>query len=148
MAKDITIQISGTADQGIQIFGDLLAKARHNAGFFVFSVNDFESQIRGGHNSHLLKISGQPLSAPCPVPYMLVNINENHYKYYVNRIHRNGIIIINNETDETDMSNIWNIPLDRIAKDSGGQIASNTVTTGLILAILGAIAADCRFFPL
>ena len=42
MVKDITILIGGAAGQGIQTIGALLAKVCHNAGLFIFSVDDFE----------------------------------------------------------------------------------------------------------
>ena len=54
MGNDITILIGGAAGQGIQTIGALLAKVCHNAGLFIFSMDDFESRVRGGHNFHLL----------------------------------------------------------------------------------------------
>ena len=162
MAKEITIQITGAAGQGIQTIGELLIEVCHNAGLFVFSVDDFESRVRGGHNFHLLRISEQPLSAPCAMPDILVDIDGSHYESYIKTMNPDGIILINNDLNGHDpdnflnsdrqdksgeitdgsgenyLSNTFNIPLDQIAKDSGGRIVSNTVAAGLILAILGA----------
>ena len=162
MAKEITIQIAGAVGQGIQTIGELLIEVCHNAGLFVFSVDDFESRVRGGHNFHLLRISEQPLSAPCAMPDILVDIDGSHYESYIKTMNPDGIILVNNDLNGHDPDNFlnsdrqdksgeitdgsgknhvlkrFNIPLDQIAKDSGGRIVSNTVAAGLILAILGA----------
>lgn len=48
MNTDVALNISGAAGQGIQTIGDLLCDVCHQSGLFIFSVDDFESRIRGG----------------------------------------------------------------------------------------------------
>ena len=64
MTTEITLKIGGEAGQGIQTIGTLLAEVCQKAGLFIFSVDDYESRIRGGHNFNLLRISDTPVKAP------------------------------------------------------------------------------------
>jgi 2-oxoglutarate ferredoxin oxidoreductase subunit alpha len=142
MNKDITILIGGAAGQGIQTIGALLAKVCHNAGLFIFSVDDFESRIRGGHSFHLLRISETPLTAPCFEPDILVAIDDKTYEYHKNTLSSRGIILLNKEKKKKEKLNIHTIPLEFLAEQAGGKIASNTIAAGAILAILGAEFKD------
>ncbi len=138
MAKDITILIAGAAGQGIQTIGALLARVCHNAGLFIFSTDDFESRIRGGHSFHQLRISTQALGAPSRHIDILVAINERDYEVHKDRLKKNGIALINSDKENTTDSNVFHLPFDAAAKEAGGVIASNTVAAGAILAIIGA----------
>ena len=142
MHQDITILIGGAAGQGIQTIGALLAKVCHNAGLFIFSVDDFESRIRGGHSFHLLRISETPLSAPCFEPDILVAIDTKTYEYHKNTLSSHGIVLYNSNDSKKAESNIYNIPLELLAQQAGGKIASNTIAAGAVLAILGAAFKD------
>ncbi|MCP4672266.1 MAG: 2-oxoacid:acceptor oxidoreductase subunit alpha, partial [Desulfobacula sp.] len=142
MNKDITILIGGAAGQGIQTIGALLAKVCHNAGLFVFSMDDFESRIRGGHSFHLLRISKTPLKAPCLEPDILVAIDAKTYEYHKEKLSSQGITLLNSNENKKAESNIYNIPLEFLAQQAGGKIASNIVAAGAVLAILGAAFKD------
>jgi hypothetical protein len=47
---DFSIKIGGEAGQGIQTIGDVLTKVFSRSGFHVFTHQDYESRVRGGHN--------------------------------------------------------------------------------------------------
>lgn len=134
--------IGGAAGQGIQTIGELLAKVCHNAGLFIFSMDDFESRVRGGHNFHLLRVSDKPISAPCPIPDILVAIDDKTYENHKDSVNPKGIILINDDKNNENSSNVFNIPLESLAKEAGGAISSNTVAAGAVLAILGAKFKD------
>ncbi|MEN8211720.1 MAG: 2-oxoacid:acceptor oxidoreductase family protein, partial [Thermodesulfobacteriota bacterium] len=142
MHKEITILIGGEAGQGIQTIGALLARVCHNAGLFIFSVDDFESRIRGGHSFHLLRISTQLLTAPCLKPDILVALDEKTHEYHKGTVSSRGIILFNSSEKRKEKSNIYNIPLEFLAEQAGGKIASNTVAAGVVLAIMGAAFKD------
>jgi len=61
---DYSIKIGGEAGQGIQTIGDTLARVFARNGFHVFSHQDYESRIRGGHNFYQLRLSNKPVVAP------------------------------------------------------------------------------------
>ena len=142
MENDITILIGGAAGRGIQTIGALLARVCHNAGLFIFSMDDFESRVRGGHNFHLLRVSDKPVSAPSTTLDILVAIDAKTYKYHRDSVTSKGIILVNDDQNETNVSNIFNIPLELLAKKAGGVISSNTIAAGAVLAIIGAKLKD------
>ena len=149
MTNDITILIGGAAGQGIQTIGTLLAKVCHNAGLFIFSTDDFESRIRGGHSFHLLRISNQPVSTPSIEPDILVAIDKKTLEYHRDEISPEGIVLNNKSSEnktvhESEGSNVFNIPLNNLAKQAGGTIFSNTVAAGAVLAVIGAKYNDFK----
>jgi 2-oxoglutarate/2-oxoacid ferredoxin oxidoreductase subunit alpha len=142
MTNDITILIGGAAGQGIQTIGSLLARVCHNAGLFIFSMDDFESRVRGGHSFHLLRISDQPVNTPSLQPDILVAIDENTFQLHKDQVPAKGIIIKRKNDNPSDDSNVFDIPLDQLAKESGGAIFANTVAAGAVLSLIGAEEGD------
>jgi len=142
MVQDISILIGGAAGQGIQTIGALLARVCNKAGLFIFSVDDFESRIRGGHSFHLLRISTQALTAPCSKPDILVALDEKTHEYHKDTVSANGITILNSDENRKEKSDIYHIPLELLAEQAGGKIASNTVAAGAVLAVIGAAFKD------
>lgn len=138
MARDITILIGGKAGQGIQTIGAILAGICHDAGLFVFSVDDFESRIRGGHSFHLLRVSTQPLSAPCYRPDILVAIDGDTYNIHKDKLAPNGIVVLNKDKLQDQEPGVFCVPFAELAREAGGAIASNTVAAGVVAAVMGA----------
>ena len=60
---DYSIKIGGEAGQGIQTVGDTLAKVFSKTGFHVFTNQDYESRVRGGHNFYQIRLSDKPVIA-------------------------------------------------------------------------------------
>ena len=60
---DYTIKIGGEAGQGIQTIGGTLAKLFARSGYHVFTHQDYESRVRGGHNFYQLRLADKPVSA-------------------------------------------------------------------------------------
>src|SRR5512139_3656914 len=61
---DTTIKIGGEAGQGIQTIGDVLCRVFARSGYHVFTNQDYESRIRGGHNFYQIRLSDAPVRAP------------------------------------------------------------------------------------
>lgn len=137
MKTDVTLKIAGAAGQGIQTIGDLLSEVCHQSGLFIFSVDDFESRVRGGHNFNLLRISDQELAAPGNRLDILVCINENAYDLHKEELRSGGIAIVNAENPGTKNKTRFEIPLKKLAEEAGNKITANTVAAGAVLAILG-----------
>lgn len=60
---DYSIKIGGEARQGIQTIGDTLARVFSRAGYHIFTHQDYESRIRGGHNFFHIRFSDKPIMA-------------------------------------------------------------------------------------
>lgn len=143
MGKKINILIGGEAGQGIQTIGELLSKVCHNAGLYIFSLNDFESRIRGGHSFNLLRISDEPVTAPEKRIDLLVCMDEATFDVHQEKIGQHTIVLLGSDMQKRagtgqSAGRIFNIPFDKLALEAGGQIVSNTVAAGTILSIIGA----------
>ncbi|SLM28633.1 PorA2 [Desulfamplus magnetovallimortis] len=137
MKTDITIKIGGEAGQGIQTIGTLLAEVCHCAGLYIFSVDDFESRIRGGHSFSLLRISNEPVMAPGHLPDILVAIDKRTMELNRDTLPSESMVILNSDTETGFKDNVLSIPLKGLAKEAGGLITANTVAAGAVLSLLG-----------
>ena len=63
MEKELTFKIGGEAGQGLVTIGDILAKLFARGGWHVFTSQDYESRIRGGHNIFQIRISQDTITA-------------------------------------------------------------------------------------
>lgn len=137
MAFDITIKIGGEAGQGIQTVGSLLSSVCQRAGLYVMAINDFESRIRGGHSFMQIRISDQPVHAPHHVVNLLVALDQQTYNLHKSEVESSGMILIEGDADGAE-DNLTHVPFEKLAREAGGKIASNTVAAGACLALLGA----------
>ncbi|MBA4368968.1 MAG: 2-oxoacid:acceptor oxidoreductase subunit alpha [Desulfobacterium sp.] len=136
MAVDITVKIAGEAGQGIQTVGDFLSLVCQKSGLYLMGINDFESRIRGGYSFFQLRISDQPVYAPCPEVDLLVALNQKCYDAYHRELTKEGLAMIDIQGEP--IANQAAIPIDALAAKAGGKIASNTVAAGACLGLLGA----------
>ena len=135
-AIDTTVVIGGEAGQGIQTIGQLLASACHDAGFYVFAVNDFESRIRGGHSFFRLRISDRPVQAPVERAHLLVALDENTIEVHRDHLAADGLILAEKEISGQSLP-LVSVPFTDLARDAGGRILANSVAAGACLALLG-----------
>ena len=138
MTTDLTLKIGGEAGQGIQTIGTLLAEVCHRAGLFTFSVDDFESRIRGGHNFNLLRVSDVPIAAPGNAIDILVAIDDKTLALNQKNLTPTAISILNSTERERSSASTLHLPLEELAKQAGNAITANTVAAGAALSIMGA----------
>lgn len=56
--NDLSIFIVGSAGEGIQTVGDVVARALLQSGVNVFTSKEYESRIRGGNSSYRIHVAG------------------------------------------------------------------------------------------
>lgn len=137
MNSELTIKIGGEAGQGIQTVGELITLTCHAAGFYVMSINDFESRIRGGHSFTQIRISQEPVCAPHHIVDLLVDLDGNTYNLHKNELSPNGIVIVDS-TETSKEDNVINLPMVDLAGEAGDKITSNSVAAGACLALIKA----------
>ncbi len=136
---DYSIKIGGEAGQGIQTIGDTLAKVFSRTGYHVFSHQDYESRIRGGHNFYQIRLSGLPVSAPREQVDIIVALDRESIKLHEAELGKQGRIIGDFSTLKMNADkNFLDIPFADLAVRSGGStIMANTVAIGAVLGMLG-----------
>jgi 2-oxoglutarate/2-oxoacid ferredoxin oxidoreductase subunit alpha len=137
---DYTIKIGGEAGQGIQTIGETLGHVFARAGFHVFTNQDYESRVRGGHNYYQIRFADQPVMAPKYAVDILVALDKESIPLHERELTSRGQIIYDADTlrEKHDAPAFLDIPFSRLATEHGGdKIMANTVATGAVLGMLG-----------
>ncbi|MBN2246736.1 MAG: 2-oxoacid:acceptor oxidoreductase subunit alpha [Candidatus Aminicenantes bacterium] len=136
---DVSIRIGGEAGQGMNVISGLLGKVFLRSGFWVFTHHDIMSRIRGGHNFSQIRFSTSPIRASSSQVQILVCLDKNTVNLYKDEI--KGVVIFDldkAEEEEIKGKKYLPIPLEKIAKEKGGDIRmANSVASGAVLAVLG-----------
>lgn len=137
---DYTIKIGGEAGQGIQTIGDTIGRVFARAGYHVFSHQDYESRIRGGHNFYQIRISERPIAASRQNVDILIALDKESIPQHEQELTENGRIVYDSSTLKMKQEGpvFFDIPFVELAVASGGErIMENTVATGAVLGMLG-----------
>ncbi len=136
---DYSIKIGGEAGQGIQTIGDTLARVFSRAGYHVFTHQDYQSRIRGGHNFFQIRFSDKPVMASRDRIDIIVALDKESILLHEKELSENGFILYDSSTlkQKHDKSNFLDIPFGSLAIEHGGsRIMANTVATGAVLGML------------
>jgi 2-oxoglutarate ferredoxin oxidoreductase subunit alpha len=136
---DYSIKIGGEAGQGLQTIGDVLAQVFSKAGYHVFSHQDYESRIRGGHNFYQIRVADSPVMSSRERIDVIVALDHASIKLHKNELTKQGILIYDSETlkENIDDPAFLDIPFKRLAIEEGGNpITANTVATGAVIGML------------
>lgn len=131
---DINIVVSGAAGQGVQTIGYIIAKTATEAGYNVFSWQEYESRIRGGSNSYRIRVSEDLVNAPLVKADIFIALDEQSKAKYRRLLGDDGILVDEQETGER----IITVPFVDIAqREFGDKLFANTVAAGALTAVLG-----------
>jgi 2-oxoglutarate ferredoxin oxidoreductase subunit alpha len=136
---DYTIKIGGEAGQGIQTIGETLGRVLSRAGLHVFTNQDYESRVRGGHNFYQIRIADRPVMAARDGVDILVALDRESIPLHGQELIPRGRIIYDSETlkEKHDEPAFLDIPFQRLAVQHGGdRVMANTVATGAVLGML------------
>ena len=131
---DINIVVSGAAGQGIQTIGYIIAKTASEAGYYVFSWQEYESRIRGGSNSYRIRVSDGSVNGPLVSADVFLPLDKTSKAKYRPLLKETGIMIDEHETGDR----VITVPFVSIAKTKfGNKLFANTVASGALAAVLG-----------
>jgi 2-oxoglutarate ferredoxin oxidoreductase subunit alpha len=137
---DYTVKIGGEAGQGIDTIGAILSKIFTRAGYFVFSHQDFESRVRGGHNFFQIRLSDKPVGASRNAIDVLVALDRQSIESHESELSEHGMIVYDAASlkEKFERPAFLDVPFtDMAIKHGGSKIMSNTVATGAVLGMLG-----------
>jgi len=142
--NDMTILIGGDAGQGLDSSGAGFCKALARSGLHVFSVQNNRSRIRGGHNFYVIKTSDQPIKSWTEPVQLIVALTEESIDIHQSKLVSGGAVIFDSEmkVDKTKFQKKKikpiEVPLSKIAKDSGGsKVMANTAALGAVAGLTG-----------
>ncbi len=137
---DYSIKIGGEAGQGIQTIGNTLAQVFSRAGYQVFTHQDYESRIRGGHNFYQIRFSEGPVTASREKINILIALDTDSIPLHQKELSENGIILYDSKSlkKKHEEEHFLDVPVVDLALEHGGnEIMANTVAVGAVLGMLG-----------
>ncbi len=137
---DYSVKIGGEAGQGLVTVGELLSKVFANAGYHVFSHQDYESRIRGGHNFYQIRVSETPVSSSLETLDIVVALDRASIDLHGPELKEEGYLIYDSETlkEKIEGDRHIDVPFKKLATEDGGSpVMANTVATGAVLGMLG-----------
>ncbi len=135
---DITFNIGGAAGQGIDTIGDLLNQVFVQAGFYTFTIKDFESRIRGGYNFTQIRVSDTPIHASVDHVDVIIALSKDAVVGPRDRLTQGGVIIFDEGIEFDDLEAChFSAPLEKTAREVGGNIRMmNAAALGAVLAVI------------
>lgn len=142
---DCSILIGGAAGQGVQTVSEFLSTILARSGYYVFSVESYESRIRGGHTFTLLRTGNEQLLGARKSLDLLVCLTEETYHRHIDEVQPKGIVLgkVKNQNQKNDIR-IYSVDFEHEALQLGNRVFANMIATGVVLAILGVSFQKAR----
>jgi 2-oxoglutarate ferredoxin oxidoreductase subunit alpha len=90
----MNIVIGGEAGQGLVTMGEFLAKALVRAGYEVLVTQDYQSRIRGGHNTYAIRVAPGTVRCPRESIDLLVALDANSLFLHADRLAPGGLALV------------------------------------------------------
>jgi len=133
------LMVGGEAGQGVQSIGFILSKVFARGGYYVYSDQDYESRVRGGHNFFRIRIKDSEVGTIDASLDVLLALNQESIDLHKKEVVSGGVIIFDREkANDQRGKRMFGIPLSELAeKEAGNKIMANTVALGACLGIVG-----------
>ena len=132
----INILIGGAAGQGIDTAAAILEKILKQAGYYVFTVRDFMSRIRGGHNFILIRFGSEHVYAHSKALDLILALNEETLELHQAELSKNGFILCDTDI-QTDDPRALKLPLKEISKELGNPRVAGSIAIGALMRLIG-----------
>jgi 2-oxoglutarate ferredoxin oxidoreductase subunit alpha len=137
---DYTIKIGGEAGQGIQTIGYTLGLVFSRTGYHVFTHQDYESRVRGGHNFFQIRFADHTVMASKDNVDIVVALDRESIINYEKELSVVGQIIYDSASlkQQHESPQFLDIPFVQLAVEHGGnKIMANTVAVGAVMGMMG-----------
>ncbi|MDD4327689.1 MAG: 2-oxoacid:acceptor oxidoreductase subunit alpha [Eubacteriales bacterium] len=131
----LNILIGGAAGQGIDTTAAVLEQLLKHAGYYVYSIRDFMSRVRGGHNFILIRFGPGRITSHSERVDCLIAFNEDSIHLHADQLTEQGFILCDSGI-KTDNDRAIKIDMQKIAKDLGNSRVFGSVAVGALLRLL------------
>ncbi len=128
--------IGGAAGQGIETMAAVLQNFLKDSGFYVFTIRDFMSRVRGGHNFTLLRFDTEPVLSHSYVLDGIIAFNEETIRLHSGQLKDGGFILSDSQWKTDDHRNI-SLDMLSLSKQLGNPRVIGSIATGAVLRLLG-----------
>lgn len=145
MEQSKQLKIGGEAGFGIMASGSMLARAFARQGYFVFTLNEYPSLIRGGHNIVTVRVATEKFFSLDRSLDILIALNKETVELHKNELKEGSVVVFDPHDYEWKAEELPHgvilIPVpfrDLVQKKGGEVIMRNTVALGASMGLLGA----------
>ncbi|MGQ9675182.1 MAG: 2-oxoacid:acceptor oxidoreductase subunit alpha [Chloroflexota bacterium] len=141
----MSIRIGGDAGQGVESSGAGFSLALARAGWHVFSMQDYRSRVRGGHNFYQIRVSPRPVYSHSDPPQLLLALTKGTVEMDADLLSPGAGIIYDDDlgVDASDLVakglKAFHLPLAGIAERHGSRVLMNTAA---VAAAAGIVELD------
>lgn len=133
--------LGGAAGDGIETMAGILEKSLKRSGFYVYTIRDVMSRVRGGHNFIQIRFDEHPVSSQSEKLDGIFAMNEETYLIHKKDLKEDGFILADDAQVLEDDRKIL-LPLLENAKAAGNKKAVGSVAIGAILSMFGIGIGD------
>ncbi len=127
------IVIGGEAGQGLVTVGQLLTRTLVRAGYAVTVTQDYQSRIRGGHNTFAIRAGIGEIAAPAEAIDILVALSAQTVPLLQPAMAADGIVLLDEALDACQLQ-CFKAPFKQFAPK---PIFENVAALGVLSALLG-----------
>ena len=143
VTNDMSVVIGGDAGQGVESSGAGFGLSLARAGLHVFAMQDYHSQIRGGHNFYQIRISEQPRFSHSNPVHLLLALTSETAQLHLDQLAEGAVVVFPEKFDIDPEPltkrgvSVNTLPLIRIAEEHGSRVMTNTAALGAMAGITG-----------
>lgn len=126
---DYNILIGGAAGQGMETVTSIIEKALKRAGLEIFTIRDYMSRVRGGHNFTQIRFSEKKVTSHRDKLDGIIAFNLETLSYHIERLEKEGFIIAD-ESIEFNDKRLIKLPLIEKAKEIGNSKVFGSIAAG------------------
>lgn len=127
----LNIMIGGEAGQGLVTLSQILTKAIVRTGYHIVVTQSYQSRIRGGHNTYMLRVATEKIFAPREGIDVLVALNRETVDIHSAELNPNGIVVLDSALGAPQKSQVA-VPFRTLTSDRHW----NATAVGVISEIL------------
>lgn len=132
MGEAYNILIGGEAGQGLVTVGYLLAKSLVRCGYRIVVTQDYQSRIRGGHNTFAIRVSTDGIAAPQEAVDLLVALDAGTVGLHRAQLSPRGLVVADQAFGLAD-----EVYLKVPYKELSPRKSANIVALGVASSLLG-----------
>lgn len=130
------ILVGGAAGLGIDTTVANLEVLLKKAGYCVFTIRDFMSRVRGGHNFSVIRFGSEPIFSHSDQLDGIIALDDDTIELHKNKLRKEGFILCDTKLNTINESAI-KLNMDGMAKELGNPKVSGSIAIGAILKLFG-----------
>ncbi|MDF2541823.1 MAG: pyruvate flavodoxin/ferredoxin oxidoreductase domain protein [Herbinix sp.] len=128
--------IGGAAGQGIDTTVAILEKLLKKSGYYVYTIRDFMSRVRGGHNFSAIRFGTEEITSHSDVYDGIIALNAETVSLHKDKLTTHGFILCDSSLMIDDPKAI-KINIAEMTKKLGNSRVSGSIAIGAVLKLFG-----------